>query len=123
MTYTRYWRPSLPQTNEATAKVLKFLGLAAKAGRTVAGVSLICTALSRGARDKTPLLVIQACDASANSRKRIADRTAFYGVPTRCPDIDGATLAHAIGKREGVIAAVGVTEQHLAAAILEALQN
>ena len=113
----------MPQTNEATQRALKFLGLAAKAGRTVAGVSLICTALARGARDKTPLLVIQACDASENSRKRITDRTAFYGVPTCCPDIDCATLALAVGKREALIAAVGVTEQHLAAAILEALQN
>ena len=112
----------MPQTNDVTEKVLKFLGLAAKAGRTVSGVSLICTALSRAARDKTPQLLVLACDASENSRKRITDRAAYYGVPVCFPAIDCAMLAHVTGKRDGLTAAVGITEPHLAAAILAALQ-
>ena len=96
------------------------MGLAAKAGRTVAGVSLICTALSRGVRDGTPLVVVLARDASQNSQKRICDRTAFYGVPLCRSDIDCATLAHTVGKRDGLCAAVAVTEQNLAAAIIAA---
>ena len=62
----------MPQTERA----LRLLGLAARARALVIGTPLICTALSRAAKGKTPLVVLCAGDASANTKKRIADRTA-----------------------------------------------
>lgn len=101
-----------------TNKALGLLGLAAKAGRTVVGVSLICQALQRGAKDKTPLLVVTAADCSPNSQKRITDRCTYYRVPTLRLSADCAALALAVGKREAAVAAVGVTDANLAHAIL-----
>ncbi len=111
----------MPQTDN-TAKALKLLGLAARAGRTVVGVPLICTALSRGVKDKTPLLVLQACDCSAGTHKRISNRTAYYGVRMLRIPADCATLALAVGKRDAAVAAVGVTEPHLAEEICRILE-
>lgn len=107
--------------NNATEKALRLLGLAARAGRVVVGVPLICTALQKGAKDKTPLLVLMASDCSPNTRKRIGDRTAYYHVPLQELSADCAMLAHAVGKKDAAVAAVGVTEPHLAKAVEEAL--
>jgi ribosomal protein L7Ae-like RNA K-turn-binding protein len=111
----------LSRASDPTEKALSLLGLATRAGRTVVGVPLICTALSNGQKNKTPLLVLEACDSSPNTHKRITDRTAFYGVPSVQLTADCATLAHAVGKRDALVAAVGVTEPNLAKAIMEAL--
>ena len=105
---------------DGTAKIMGLLGLAAKAGRAVIGTSLLCTALQRGAEGKTPLVLLLAADASPNTKKRISDRGAFYSVPVITLAADCAMLAHSIGKREALVAAVGVTERNLAAAILAA---
>ena len=111
----------MPQMKDSKEKALRLLGLAVRAGRTVPGVSLICTALSRGAKGKTPLLIIEACDSSPNTHKRITDRAAYYGVPACRIHADCAELARAIGKRDGLVAAVGITEPQLATAILKAV--
>ena len=123
MTCIWQWRPSLKQANDKTKRALGLLGLAARAGRTVVGVPLICTALQRAAKDKTPLLVVVAADCSANSNKRIMDRTAYYGVRAVKTDIDCEALALAVGKRDALVAAVGVTEQNLAAQIARVLDE
>ena len=103
----------MPQT-DTTAAALRLVGLAARARRTVGGIELIATALSRGAKDKTPLVILEASDSSANTHKRINDRAFFYGVPIFRLPIDGGRLALAIGKRDGNVMAVGITEPNLA---------
>lgn len=105
----------------STTRALRLLGLAARARALVIGVPLICTALSKNAKGKTPLLVLSASDCSPNTKKRIIDRTAFYGVGNVELPLTCAQLAHAIGKKEALVAAVGVTDQNLAAAISAAL--
>lgn len=111
----------LPSDREA--QLLRYLGLAARAGRVIAGVALICTALQKKASGKTPLVVLSAADASENSKKRICDRTAYYGVPHLSLSVDAAALATAVGKRDGAVAAVGVTEPSLAKVITELYQE
>ena len=106
-----------------TGRALRLLGLAARARALVIGVPLICTALAKGAKGKTPLLVLCTEDASPNTKKRIADRTAFYGVAHSELPLSCAQLAHAIGKKEALVAAVGVTDQNLAAAIAAAVKE
>ena len=102
---------------ERTQRALQYLGLATRAGRVVVGVPLICTALSKGAKGKTPVLVVKANDASANTAKRITDRCAHYGVPLLELACDCSTLAQRIGKGDAAVAAVGVIDESLSAAI------
>ena len=101
-------------------RALRLLGLAARARALVIGVPLICTALSQG-KNKAPALVLVAEDCSANTKKRITDRTAFYGAELIALPCTCEQLAHTIGKKEALVAAVGVTDQNLAAAIKAAL--
>ncbi len=112
----------MPAVNN-TEQALRFLGFAARAGRTVVGVPLICAALAKGAKNKTPLLVLCADDCSANTQKRITDRTAYYGVKCYRLSIDCTALALAVGKRDAAVAAVGVCEPNLAQAIAEVLEK
>jgi ribosomal protein L7Ae-like RNA K-turn-binding protein len=107
----------MPENNREE-KALGFLGLATRAGRVIAGVPLICTALQKGKKEKTPVLVLLAADASQNTQKRVTDRTAYYSVPLIRLSVDGATLALRVGKRDGTVAAVGITEPSLAQAIM-----
>lgn len=104
---------------EIEAKALSYLGLAVRARRAVIGVSLICEALKKAQNggEKAPLIVIEAANTSPNTHKRIADRTAYYGVPSARLSLDGDALATVVGKRGGTVGAVGVTDPNLAAAI------
>ncbi|MBR7112741.1 MAG: hypothetical protein IKC75_07505 [Clostridia bacterium] len=100
-------------------KALAYLGFAVRARRAVIGVSLMCEALKstpvRG--DTVSRIVLEAADTSANTHKRIADRTAYYHVPAVRLSLDGESLAVAVGKRGGTVGAVLVTDDSLAAAI------
>ena len=105
-----------------STRALRLLGLAARARALVIGVPLICTALSQG-KSKAPALVLVAEDCSANTKKRITDRTAFYGAELIALPCTCEQLAHAIGKKEALVAAVGVTDHNLATAIAAALKE
>ena len=109
--------------SERTEQVLKYLGLAARAGRVIVGVPLICTALSRKTKDKTPLLLIEASDTSEGTHKRVTDKATYYNVPALRVEADRQRLALAVGKREGEVAAVAVCEPGLARAITAAWQE
>ena len=106
---------------DKTERVLRYLGLAAKAGKMIAGVPLIRTALARG-RGERPLLIVRAATCAKNSAERVEKCAAFYGVPVFVADCDTATLAKAVGKRESAVAAVAVCDAHLFEAILR-IQN
>jgi len=110
------------QVNDREEKALRMLGLAAKAGRATVGVPLICAALQKGIAGKTPLLVLLAADASENTKKRITDRTAYYQVPLYRITANCARLALTVGKRDGAVAAVGVSEPDLARAMITLLK-
>ncbi|MBR2010464.1 MAG: 50S ribosomal protein L7ae [Clostridia bacterium] len=101
------------------AKALSYLGFAVRARRAVIGVALVCEALKKAPNgsEKAPLIVLEAADTSANTHKRIADRTLYYKTPAVRLSVDGGALATAVGKRGGTVGAVGVTDQNLAAAI------
>ena len=109
----------MPQNEE---KALRMLGFAARARRITAGASLICAALQKGGAQR-PLLVLLAADASENTKKRMTDRTAYYGVPLIRLSVDRTVLALRVGKRGGAVAAVGITEPSLARAIIGSYQE
>ena len=108
--------------NEASAKTLRLLGLAAKAGKLTIGTDLFCAALARGG-EHAPRLAVEAGDSSANTHKRVTDRCAYYGVRAVRLAATAAELAHAVGKKEAAVAVVGVTDPHLAAAISAAFEE
>ena len=102
-------------------KLLSSLGLCARAGKLIFGVPMICDAL-RGGGKKMPLLVFEAADTSENTHKKIADKTAFYGVRTVRLSCDGETLASAVGK-SGRVAAVAVCDENLSRLVENTLRE
>ena len=104
---------------ENEKKALGLLGLAVRAGRAAVGVPLCCEALKKRADSKksTPVVLLFACDASDQTKKRIADKAAYYGVPLVALSLDCAALAVRVGKRGAAVAAVLVNEPSLAQAI------
>ncbi len=94
-------------------KLLMTLGLCAKARKLIFGTDQICDAMRDG---KTVCLVIEACDTSQNTHKRLTDRTAHYGVRLVRIDADTVTLGDAVGKHSAV-AAVAITDQGLCRAV------
>ena len=104
---------------EIEKKALSYLGLAMRAGRVVVGVPMICEALKKGKREKTPLIVLEAADTSPNTHKRITDRTVFYRTPHVRLTVKAEALAAAVGKAPALVGAVGVTEPQLSKRIAE----
>ena len=104
---------------ENEKKALAYLGLAARAGRVTVGVPLCCEALRKRAHSakSTPVILLFAADASAATKKRIADKTVYYGVAAIELSLDCKALAAAVGKQGGSVAAVLVSEPSLAQAI------
>ena len=93
-----------------TVRFLRFLGLCRRAGQTVHGTPLVCTAL---ATKKPPCLVLMSLGASAATQKKLTNKCLFYHVPLITVDVDTGTLAHAVGKT-GDIAAVAVMDESFA---------
>ena len=91
-------------------RFLRFLGLARRAGKTVHGTPMICTAL---ATKKPPCLVIMSLGASEKTQKKLTNKCSFYKVPLLTVDADTEALAHAVGKT-GAVAAVAVTDESFA---------
>ena len=90
------------------------IGLARKAGKTVCGTPLICLALRK---EKAPLLVLVSTGASEGTKNKLRFKCEFYRVPYTLIDCPTAELAHIVGKT-GEIAAVAITDENFAKAIL-----
>lgn len=97
-------------------KVLSLLGIAMKGRRLVSGETQTLEAVRKG----SAMLVIIAEDASDNTKKLFADKSAFYKVQTA---VFGTkeSLGHAIGKEQR--SAVGVCDAGLADAIIKQLKR
>ena len=109
-----------PMTDtEREERLLSTAGLAARAGKTVPGTGLVCEQLRRG----QILLVLEASDTSENTHKRLSDKTAFYGVPLVRLSVGGERLALAFGKRDGKLAAVGITDRGIIRAMKKYLPS
>ena len=107
-------RPALSE-EEREKRLLLTAGLAARARRAVFGTDMICDGLRAG----QILFVLEASDTSDNTHKRLADKTAYYEVPLCRVGASCEALALAFGKRNGQIAAVGITDS----GIIRAMQK
>lgn len=111
--------PDFYEKRAAAGKILGLLGLATRAGGTVIGVNLVCGALRDLPHGRHIRVVVEAEDTSQNTHKRVGDRTNYYRVPLIRLPVSAGELANAVGKKGAAVGAVGVTEPHLAKAILE----
>ena len=101
---------------EVNERFFGMLGMSRRAGKTVIGADLVCTAL--GGKNK-PALVIVASSASENTKNRMIAKCDYYGVPCVVVALDGGELARRIGKT-GSTAALAVTDPGLAREIRNA---
>lgn len=101
----------MPKSKTTPDKLLLSLGLCARAGALVYGTPMVCEALRSGGRKK-PLLVLEAADTSDGTHKRLTDKCTSYQTRHVRLDVDGATLAKALGKSAS-LAAVAVCDGQL----------
>ena len=100
-------------------KLLRALGLCAKARRLIVGTEQVCESLRQKTR---PYLVLGTVDNSQNTAKKLADKCAYYQVEYRVPTVDGNVLSDAIGK-SGRVAAVAITDENLAKLVRNAMEQ
>ncbi len=96
---------------EGQDKLLSSLGLCARAGALVFGTPMVCEAMRKGG-GKRPLLVLEACDTSDGTHKRLTDKCNSYAVRHVRLGVDGKTLAAALGKSAS-LAAVAICDENL----------
>ena len=106
--------------------LLSVIGLCHRAGKAIIGVEMICEALKkRGVRDNSlDVIVIEACDTSDNTHKRVSDKCAYYKARHVKIEADTLTLGRAVGK--SAVGAVMINDQSFCRAIdkqLEIKQN
>ena len=89
---------------------LGMLGLCRRARRLVSGTEMTCLEM---AKCRKPALVIVSLLVSPATQKKITDKCAHYNIPCLAVDIDGETLAAAIGNGN-VTAAVAITDNGFA---------
>ena len=82
-------------------QVLQLLGLAARARKVVSGEELVVKEIRNGKAK----LVLLASDASANSRKKLTDKSTYYNVELHVFG-DRYDLGHATGKEARVAIAI-----------------
>ena len=96
------------------SSLLSMIGLAKKAGHAVCGTEQICEAIRRG--NKKICLAIVSENASDNTKKKLNDKCAYYGVKLIFVPATPDELGHIVGK-SGTVAAVGIDDAGFAAAI------
>lgn len=99
-------------------KLHGMIGLARKANKTVCGTPLVCLALRK---ETKPFLVTVSAHASEGTRNKLRYKCEFYKVPYILIDCPTAELSHIVGKT-GEIAAVAITDENFAKAILSAAE-
>ncbi len=92
--------------------LLSVIGLCFRARQLTVGAAMVCDAVADG----SALLVIEACDTSANTHKRLCDKCSFYKVRLVKIKESCEALACAIGK-DGPVASVAVKDKNFLTAI------
>ena len=97
---------------DAEDRLLKSLGLAAKAGRVRVGMGAVCQAIETG---RAAAIVI-AGDAPSSVRERLSGTSRTRRVPGRVV-LDGDTLGRAIGRAR--VVALAITDESLGRRVIE----
>ncbi len=96
------------------------LGICKKAGQTVIGTEQVCDAVRKKA--EWVRLTAVACDISQNTRKKLSDKCAYYGVKLIFLPLTAGELGAAVGK-SGSVATVAITDAGLADAVIKKAIN
>ena len=90
-----------------TKQLLSMIGIAKKSGRIIVGVPMIIEHIQKKkALDPEEFLLIEACDTSENTHKRLTDKCEFYGIKRVQVSVTCEALGAAIGK--SAVAAVAI---------------
>lgn len=98
--------------DDARSKLGMMIGLCSRARSLVCGTSLACDAVRQG----KALMLLYACDASANTKKKITNCAAYYGVRAHEVLLD----IHEMGKYTGkgtAVSCVAITDNNFVIAI------
>ena len=98
-------------------KLFGLLGLSSKAGKVASGEFQCEEAIRAGKAG----VVLTASDASANTRKKFRDKSAFYHIPYYEIPADKVRLGRAIGREER--SCVAVTDAGLAEDLLKYVEE
>ena len=95
------------------------LGFARRAGKTVIGTEMVCRGMKIRGENRIRLVIISD-KASDATRKKLAVKSAFYGIDYIEVDIEQRELGHLLGKTTSP-SAVAVTDEGFAREIKKAL--
>ncbi len=102
--------------NEAAKKkIASYIGFARKSGGASVGCDITVDLIRRGARGKTPLIVLVSSDAAANTVKRARNTCEYYGVEYMTVPHTTDELGAIVGKASCSV--VGIANVSLAKAI------
>ena len=105
-------------------KLLGMIGMCKRAGKAIVGTPMICEHLrKRGmcADGEIDTVVIEACDSSENTHKKITDKCIYYNVKHVRIDTTCENLGRAVGK--SAVAAVAVADINFCRGILSILEK
>ena len=105
--------------SDPEARFRGMLGFARRAGKTVIGTELICSAMPRRGENRIRLVIISDKGSDA-TRKKLAVKCEFYGIDHIEVSMDTYELGHLLGKQFAP-AAVAVTDDGFAREIKRAL--
>lgn len=106
---------------DQTKKLALMIGMCARARKIVIGCDQVCTALPEKKAQKKVRLVLEAADVSENTHKKLCDKCLFYNVQKEIIPLSQEELAHAIGKKGSMVAAVAVTDEQMSRAVINLL--
>lgn len=100
-------------------QVLRMIGLSQRAGKVVFGSNLAVSAIRSHIK---PSLVLLACDASDNTRKKITDGCKYHGVKYVETAYSGDVFAKTIGKTFDVMV-IAIMDEGLSNSIITKIND
>ena len=94
--------------NDQTGRLAGMLGLCARARGLICGTELA----AQNVRSGKARIVMVACDASENTKKRVFNCCIYYECECREIPLTASDLASAVG-REGLLTTVAVSDVHM----------
>ena len=98
-----------------TPKTVSLIGFATKAGKITFGCEMTVGNVRKRKKNGVCLMLC-ASDASDNTKKRVYDCGAYYGVPTATLELSCGELSRITGKLHSV-AVIGITDEGFKKAI------
>ena len=99
-------------------KLLALLGIAKKAGKVISGTDMVTESIRSKSKTSVKLILL-ACDASQNTKKKINNTAQYYNIPLLSVSTDKSELARLTG-HSSELSVIGITDQGFANAMQKA---